>query len=364
MMVPNTNIDAILGKLSEQERSAFFADIKERQDTKRFFETIETLVNLTPSNTSELRKAVSHLVGLDWERALHFHPAYKISRVKVELTNLLDMLSDCTRVASEAYGELRDIVEKNYGDLYRDKLEMRIAKEFYTFVHLAHSLIEVGRRYRKHKAKLCPKIGSTHIYNDLVKQSYQDEMNALFVKEMRNNLSHVTLHRPHWHVSQSFDTGITESAYVFEGASLSLRGNWSSPKLKAHLREVGKIDTYEVMLTYFQATKRFVDDLMKYDTQNLSEVEQHLIETEDLRKGMHLKFSLGFWVQILKNKPHLDPLDHLDHYFSENEIRLIKKRPKHSKEQADFIIELGDKWGICDDALRQNVYQMLRVSTD
>jgi hypothetical protein len=118
------------------------------------------------------------------------------------------------------------------------------------------------------------------------------------------------------------------------------------------------------MLTYFQATKRFVDDLMKYDTQNLSKVEQHLIETEDLRKGMHLKFSLGFWVQILKNKPHVDPLDHLDHYFSENEIRLIKKRPKHSKEQADFIIELGDKWGICDDALRQNVYQILRVSTD
>lgn len=362
-MVINTNIKAIIGKLPKSEQAAFFDDVSERQDTERFFKTIETLTSLTPIDDAEMRNAVSHLVGSDWEKATQYHPAYKISRVKAELKNLLNMLSDCTRVACEAYGELHDIVSKDYDEkLYREDLELRIAKEFYTFVHLAQSLVDVGRRYRKYKAELCPALNSTKVYNDLVISSYDDNMNKPFISEMRNNLSHVILHRPNWQISRDFQTNKTESGYVFDTAYLAYRGDWKSAGIKDYLRATEKIDTYTEMLKYFKATKAFLERLFEYDADNLSEAEAHLADAEFLRQGMHIKFSFGLWKQVLTNKPDLDPYKYLHKYFSDNEIRLIKKLPKHSKQQADYMIEIGDKWGVCDDQTRQNIYEILSVT--
>jgi len=362
-MVINTNIKAMLGKLSERERRLFLDDISERQDTARFFKTVETLSYLTPIHIDEMKSAVSHLVGSDWEKATQYHPAYKIERVKVELKNLLNMLSDCTRVAVEAYGELHDIASKDYDKkLYRDDLTLRIGKEFYTFVHLAQSLVDVGRRYRKYKAKLCPDADSTRTYNELVTSSYCDEMNKIFVVEMRNNLSHFILHRPGWRISTSIEQPQPESGYVFDTAYLAYRGNWKSPKFNEYLRQTEKIDIYTEMLKYFKASKKFLDALMEFDEENLSEAETHLRAAEFLREGMQIKFSFGIWKQALANRPDIDPFKYLDKYFSENEIRLIMKLPKHTKEQADFMIELGDKWGVCDDITRKNIYEILKVT--
>jgi len=362
-MIINTNIKAILGKLSERERRLLIDDISERQDTARFFKTVETLFYLTPIHTDEMKSAVSYLVGSNWEKATQYHPAYKIERVKVELKNLLNMLSDCTRVAIEAYGELHDIASKDYDKkLYRDDLTLRIGKEFYTFVHLAKSLVDVSRRYRKYKAQLCPDADSTRTYNGLVTSSYSDEMNKLFVAEMRNNLSHFILHRPGWRISTSIEQPQPESGYVFDTAYLAYRGKWKSSKFKEYLRQTEKIDIYTEMLKYFKASKKFLDALMEFDEENLSEAETHLRAAEFLREGMHIKFSFGIWKQVLANKPDIDPFKYLDKYFSENEIRLIMKLPRNTKEQADFMIELGDKWGVCDDTTRETIYEILRVT--
>jgi hypothetical protein len=81
-----------------------------------------------------------------------------------------------------------------------------------------------------------------------------------------------------------------------------------------------------------------------------------------MRDAMHKASMLGLWKQILANRPEIDPYKHLSAYFSENEIRLIERLPKHSRAQADFMIEIADAWGIADDQIRQNVYAIFGVT--
>lgn len=202
------------------------------------------------------------------------------------------------------------------------------------------------------------------VYNELVQTHYSDEYNHLFISEMRNNLSHVILHRPDWQISKDFKSNKQEVGYFFDARYLFYRGSWKSKKFKSYLQSSEKIDCYEEMLKYFKATNKFLDNLFKYDQENLSAAEIHFKTSLGLREGMHLKSSIGLWKQVLSNRPEIDPYKHLNKYFSENEIRLIMKRERHSKQQVDLMIEIGDKWGVCDEHTRQSIYEIFKVEQD
>jgi len=150
-MVINTNIKAIIGKLPKHERGQFISDITERQNTRDFFETVETLTNLEPVTNQGVGWKLARLVGSDWDKAARFHPAYPLHTIEIELRHLIQMLSHCTKIASEANAELQDIAQKNnHNELYDREIALRMTKEFYSFVHLAKSIIDVGRRVRLH----------------------------------------------------------------------------------------------------------------------------------------------------------------------------------------------------------------------
>jgi hypothetical protein len=197
--------------------------------------------------------------------------------------------------------------------------------------------------------------------DELRREHFSDEFNHLFITDMRNNLSHVILHRPSWLLSNDFSSGEKSSGYVFDCEQLLLRGNWKS-KLAEQLKHRDKIDVYTEMLTYYNASKAFYDALDRFDALHASEAESHLQTCEGMRDAMHKASMLGLWKQILANRPEIDPYKHLSAYFSENEIRLIERLPKHSRAQADFMIEIADAWGIADDQIRQNVYAIFGVT--
>lgn len=339
-----------------------FNEIIESQNKREFQETANALKNLEPTDSKHFGYKMVRLVGDTWEAVAQMAPAYKKHNLGKEISSLLIMLGDCTKGAVEAYGELHDIVsKKRHDDLYQEGLELRISKEFYTFVHLAFSLIDVIRIYKNEAIRLRNDPALEDKFQALLTVHYADKFNHLFIKEMRNNLSHVILHRPGWEINNNFETGAKSSGYFFNGKTLVMRGNWKNAELVAWLKQTDKIDCYTEMLKYFNATASFVTELLNLMSKNLSPAESHFQACLFIREGMQKKYSFGMIKQYVANKSDFDPYAYLDKYFSENEIRLIMRLPNHSKEQADFMIDLGDKWGVCDDATRKTIYELLRV---
>jgi len=350
-----------LNTLNAAQKRQLFSEMSERQDQRKFWRAVQVISALTPATDSALKEVLWGHIGTEWERVLSFHPAYEITRLKTELKHLLLMLSDCTRFAREAYGELEDLHSKNHiEELHKGQVERRIGKEFYTFVHLAASQIDLCRRYKKRKSELCPQTDVSSALDACKREHFSDEFNHLFITDMRNNLSHVILHRPSWQLSNDFSSGEKSSGYVFDCEQLLLRGSWKS-KLTEQLKCRDKIDVYTEMLTYFNASKAFYDALDRFDDLHASEAETHLQTCEGMRDAIHKASMLGIWKQVVANRPEIDPYKHLSPYFSENEIRLIERLPKHSREQADFMIEIADAWGIADDQIRKNVYAIFGV---
>lgn len=339
-------------------------EISERQDLKRHMQSIEVFSNLTPIGDPALKRALWGHIGVQWERVLSYHPANKISQIKIELRELLAMLSDCTKFAREAYGELEDLHSKGQTEaLFEGQIERRIGKEFYTFVHIASSLIDLSRRYKKQKSALCPDANVAKTYDDLRREHYANTFNHLFITGMRNNLSHVILHRPSWQLSTNFESKQKSSGYVFDCETLIMRGDWKS-ELEDILSRREKVDVYTEMLAYFKSSKSFYDALFKFDQLHFTEAEAHLDACKGMRDALNKTSQLGIWKQVLSSRQDIDPYDYLSMYFSENEIRLIKKLPNHSREQSDLMIELADKWGIVDDQIRNTVYSIFGVKSE
>ena len=362
MGVLNTNIRAMLGMMTERERRLFMDDISERQDTQKFFKTIESLSSLEPIHKDGFKGDLFGLIGDQWERVLGFHPASKIKEIRKALEHSNEMLSNCTRSVAEAYGELHDLAHKpsSSKELYERSLGLRVAKEFYAFVQLAHSMVDLGRRYKKAKSELIDPEKVKNAYYAYLGGSYDDTLNQGFIKDMRNNLAHFMMHLPSWRINRDYETG-TSSQYIFSPNSLLINGKWKIDDVKQWRRSEPDIDCYTQMLTYFTATNNFVSKLVSFDEKNRSKEEVHLDQCLLYREGLHNRASLGLWKQVLQNKPDLNPYDYLEKYFSKNEIRLIESKTHRSKEQADLMIEIGDKWGVMNDYYREMIYDMLKI---
>lgn len=191
-MSDTPNLKERLASLSKRERNIAFNEIIESQNRREFQETANALKNLEPTESENFGYKMVRLVGDTWEAAAQMAPAYKKHNLGKEISSLLIMLGDCTKGAIEAYGELHDIVsKKRHDDLYQEGLELRISKEFYTFVHLAFSLIDVIRIYKNEAIRLRNDPALEDKFQALLTVHYADKFNHLFIKEMRNNLSHV-----------------------------------------------------------------------------------------------------------------------------------------------------------------------------
>jgi hypothetical protein len=57
----------------------------------------------------------------------------------------------------------------------------------------------------------------------------------------------------------------------------------------------------------------------------------------------------------------VDPYVYLERYLTQTELEGALRLPRHSREQADFIISAVDEFSACDDYIRALVYRLFGV---
>lgn len=130
---------------------------------------------------------------------------------------------------------------------------------------------------------------------------------------------------------------------------------------KNYLDAHKKIDPHEVAAEYARAAVILVDGIEKLNNTTPSAAVEHLKEVERKRDGWAARQMYKVMLQPFENRTDFDPYAFLPKFFSNDEIRIIAKFPKHSKSQIDQMILMKDKWDMCDDELREKFYGFFRV---
>lgn len=231
--------------------------------------------------------------------------------------------------------------------------EHRFQKLLYVFASSAMMLVDQART-------LSEKV-TLPGYDDRIDSTFANNPKHRFVQELRNDVTHVTLHRPGWELT----TG---------------RGEESTSKFMLWPKQLTRIPEYN------EQARRFVDEhpkgidlgrlIVDYSA-DVREFHEWLRQTAEgvvgdmmadyLRCTKRIKAvsARSFWNIIFQQvviAGKRDPYTYLDQYLTEGELAEVNTLPHRSQRQIDQIIELVDEHEACDDELRQIIYKAFGAS--
>ncbi len=180
---------------------------------------------------------------------------------------------------------------------------------------------------------------------------------AVFIRELRNNLSHGAVIVPEWQIS--WRDGISIGTLKIGKENLKI-GRWNSVS-KAYIeRSIGEsIDLPVVVGEHFKMLKDLYEKIENLFARNVTDEERDFFEIEDLKR----RKGAAQWITILVTQigKGKNPYDYLHRYFSSEEVREIRRKPFRSKEQVDYMISLKSVEFDCNDQLRQEIYRLFGV---
>jgi hypothetical protein len=181
-----------------------------------------------------------------------------------------------------------------------------------------------------------------------------------FVQELRNDLVHVTLHRPSWQLTSGRNQDPT-SKFMLWPDQLTRASEYHS-LAREYLLEHPKgidlgalVDEYTSEVTEFQG---WLQDAL------VAEAGSVIADYKRCVKRIKAVSARCWWniiFQQLLLPARRDPYQYLDQYLNPHELEEVNSLPLKSTAQVDRIIELVDEYGACDDALRALVYKAFDV---
>ena len=184
---------------------------------------------------------------------------------------------------------------------------------------------------------------------------------TFFVKDLRNNLSHGSVVIPKWEISSDFQN--LSGSMKYGARELLSFGEWASESERyVSKANGGTINLSAIVGEHFKLLEDFDRKIQDLFAKNVTDAERDFFEIEDSHKRvMRTQWAKIQISQIGKNK---DPYEHLHRFFEPETVREILRRPRHSKEQVDFIIALKAAEIDCDDELRRLLYEKFGVTDD
>jgi hypothetical protein len=184
-----------------------------------------------------------------------------------------------------------------------------------------------------------------------------DPLEHRFVIELRNLISHGRFPMTNWQIEY---LPAKRTGFV-----LSTEELLELPDLKKDSREYlnragRQIDLGAVATSYMNKVRQHYD---WYRTA----VEKSLpLPVADYRrcKARALANSARMQYRLLLTewcKRKVDPYQYLEKYLLANELEIAKSLPDYSRTQVDYIISVADEFGVCDDELRQLLYELFGV---
>jgi len=200
-------------------------------------------------------------------------------------------------------------------------------------------------------------------YSERVESTFRGNPRHKFIQELRNDLIHVTLHKPQYQVTTNFENHESTCRFMLWPDKLSRSGEYHT-LARAYIRDHSQgIDLGELIESY----RRDVNDFHGWLNAALDSVVGDQI-TDYLRCVKRIKAvsSRSLWNIIFRQvllPGKRDPYQYLDQYLTPTELTEVNKLPFRSKEQVDCIISLVDEYEACDSALRDVVYKAFGVKS-
>lgn len=304
----------------------------------------------------DVRHAVTTLFVTDAIDVLRSHPGFdledKVRSIRTAL-KLFDRAFMDLLEALDAFDAFSRRPEFTYRS-HRDDLvaiENRIQKEIFVFSELAHSLRDHCRRVRARWEY--PEIASqlSHCFGD-------DGLHD-FVCGLRNALHHLRMVEANWQIRNSGPAA--SSRFVFSRRELiAANPNWNT-RARRYLESCAeRIDVKVVAWAYHPRVHAFYDGLLgKAETSPPPEVADYRYCWNAHRQRSARMAWRSLLIEFLKRK--IDPYEYLERYLTPTELENAGQLPRHSQEQADFIIRAVYEFSACDEEVRKLVYQLFRV---
>lgn len=296
-----------------------------------------------------------------WQRWKSYRAALTIFQKSIH--DLMSSINDFkAKVMNDRLLEFRNIN-------YKQEMILNVYKELFTVGNAAHSL-------KDHASYRVNKIFNFKDYENMLNMYFGDDGLHDFLMGIRNISHHVYMIQPGYMVRNSFEKGDGEVKFQFNRDDIlfiidmvkidSRTHNFTRKGREYIERSPENIDVCSVYKTYADRADGFHQWLISCVSHHES------IEFRDFERCMReidnnsLRSSWVFFLRILLQKKinPINPYDYLDQYLTEEQISGIGKFPKKSRSQIDKIIEYVDVDGVCDQSIRELVYEIFRRSPD
>jgi len=324
------------------------------QQKRKRNEYLKHGVTIVPVSDEVLEKLVG-VVGDEHESIMSLHPGHDIEGKIKSLQTVLDTYRRSHADLMTRLDEF-DVASKDGTLFYRPrgaelkKHEEGCRKEIFALSSAAAALVDHARRVTK-----CVTIPQF----DEIRAKNFDSGQHVFIKELRNELNHLTFHEAGWSINIDWsnrDAGAMQSSHFeFKSATLLRNGKFNAEAQKYIRGQEERIDVRNLFETYGKSVSNFYAWV-------LPEIEARLpAKVQDYRRCIrvrmaHLKRST-YRLLLAQVTPETDLNSHLSEYLTPEEWEEINALPDHSKQRIDRIIEIVDEDGACDDELRGLVYK-------
>ena len=327
-----------------------------QQETEKL--KIERIISVLSSHQiptpDDIREDIRGLVGRRNELMRH-HVFWKEHRLRLGMQSLV-------RAAHQAHVDicrhdaaLGSLARVNDFEEHVDyTVGYAAQKDVMAYCSLAIGLNDTLRRIETKRPKITAEI-------EIIKNAYYDQDVTVVVKKLRNNMAHGSVAIPEWKIT--IDPERHTGSMVYPKQEFIDLGEWNT-RSKRYLENIegGWVSVSKIIGEHFVLLQKFDQDMRDLFARNRSRGEVDYFDIEDSYK----RIAKQQWIKILISQigKGKDPYEYIHRHFDPKEHREILRRPKHSKEQVDFMIGLKGAEIDCDKDLRKMLYQMFEVDPE
>ena len=332
-----------------------FANLLRTQEERRAKRLIELgqLVEKVPVS-QECIKEIAWLGSQDRLVVLRNHPGFEPERKLQSLWLMLAVFSEAHRCLLEQLERFHTFSQSEemhlpVGAPQLEIIEVAVRKELVAFSAAAGALVDFSRRLRK--SVPIPEL-DTQLANAF------DPLEHKFITALRNVICHRDFPDVDWQITYG---SARETNFVMAIEGLRHHGELPKDALAFLDRWSKGIPVRAMVDSYASRVNAFYSWYRSALEANLT------VEMADYRVIVNACMSTAtrsmyrvLLDQFLSKKSN--PYEHLYKYLQPAKVEEALKLPMRSKEQVDFIIAAADKYGACDDELREKVYKLFDVS--
>jgi len=350
----------MIGDSRETDSLSRFREILciQRQREKKIGEkVIQCLRRREFPTPDDVRNDINFHIGVGEQRQhiLRHHAYWKERQLRLGLESLI-------RAAHQAYVDIcchdAALGSLARGRDFEDHVDHTVGyaaqKDMVAYCSLVVGVLDTLRRIKNLRPDIKVNIQS------ISDECFNHDV-TIFIKDMRKNLVHGSVVIPKWQITSDFQN--LSGSMTYETRELLSFGEWTCGSKKyVSSGNDRTINLSGVVGAHYKLLEDFDRKIQDLFARNVTDAERDFFEIEDSYK----RYTRGQWTKIVigQTGKDKDPYKYLHQFFDPETVREILRRPRHSKEQVDFIIALKAAELDCDDDLRRALYEKFGVTDD